>query len=60
MLPLALPPTHIKVETAETLVNMQQGLPLADTSANLPHPPEFDSPNVSPTADAMEKNNGPI
>ena len=55
MLPLALPPTHVKMETAETLVNMQQGLPLADTSANLPHLPEFESPNVSPTADAMDK-----
>ena len=47
MLPLALPPTHVEMETAETLVNMQQGLLLADTSANLPHPPEFDSPNVA-------------
>ena len=55
MLPLALPPTSIEMETAETLVNMQQGPPLTDTSANMPHPPEFDSPNVSPTADAMDK-----
>ena len=55
MLPLAHPPTHVEMETAETLINMQQGMPPADTSANLPHPPEFDSPNVSPTADAMDK-----
>ena len=55
MLPLALPPTHVEMETAETLVNMQQDLLLADTSANLPHPPEFDSLNVASTADAMEK-----
>ena len=55
MLPLALPPTHVEIETAETLVNMQQGLPVVDRSANLPHPPEFVSPNVSPNADAMDK-----
>ena len=56
MLPLALPPpTSIKMETAETLVHMQQGTPSADTSANMPHPPEFESPNVSSTADAMDK-----
>ena len=55
MLPLALPPTRVELETANTLVNMQQRLPVADTSIVLPHPPEFDSPNVSPTADAMDK-----
>ena len=55
MLPLAHPPTHVEMETAETLINMQHSMPPADTSANLPHPPEFDSPNVSPTADAMDK-----
>ena len=55
MLPLAHPPTHVEMETAETLINMQQSMPPADTSANMPHPPEFDSPNVSPTADAMDK-----
>ena len=43
------------METAETLVNMQQGLPMADNLVNLPHPPEFESPNVSASADAMEK-----
>ena len=55
MLPLAHAPTHVEMETAETLIHMQQGMPPADTSVNLPHPPEFDSPNVSPTADAMDK-----
>ena len=55
MLPLAHPPTHIEMETAETLIHLQQSLPPADTSANMPHPPELESPNVSPTADAMDK-----
>ena len=55
MLPLAQPPTHIEMETAETLIHMQQGIPSADTSANMPHPPELESPNVSLTADAMDK-----
>ena len=43
------------METADTLVNMQRGVPLVDTSSDLPHPPEFVSPNVSPDADAMDK-----
>ena len=55
MLPLAHPPTHIEIETAETLINLQQGIPPADTSASMPHPPEFESPTVSPTGDAMDK-----
>ena len=55
MLPLAEPPTRVEMETAETLVNMQQSVPPADTSASMPHPPEFDSPNVASSADAMDK-----
>ena len=55
MLPLAQPPSQVEMEMAETLVNMQRGTPLVDTSADLPHPPEFVSPNVSPDADAMDK-----
>ena len=55
MLQLAHPPTHIEIETAETLINLQQGMPPADNSANMPHPPEFESPNVVPTGDAMDK-----
>ena len=43
------------MEMAETLVNMQQGVPVVDKSADLPHPPEFISPNVSANADAMDK-----
>ena len=55
MLPLVQPPTHIELETAETLINLQQGRPSADTSTSMPHPAEFDSPIISPTADAMDK-----
>ena len=55
MLPLVLPPTNVEMETAETLLHMQQGIPSTDTSANMPHPPELESPNVSSTADAMDK-----
>ena len=55
MLLLAHPPSQVEMETAETLVNMQRGTPLVNTSSDLPHPPEFVSPNVSPDADAMDK-----
>ena len=55
MLPLALPPSQAEMETAKTLVNMQQGALVVDMLSDLPHPPEFDSPNVSPSADAMDK-----
>ena len=34
---------------------MQRGAQPVDTSSDLPHPPEFVSPNVSPDADAMDK-----
>ena len=30
MLPLAIPPTQVEMETAETLMNMWQGLPVVD------------------------------
>ena len=55
MLPISHPPTHVEMETAEILLNMQQGPPVVDMSIVLPHPPEFVSPNVLPTADAMDK-----
>ena len=55
MLPLTQPPSLVEMETAETLVNMQRGAPIVDTSSDLPHPPEFISPNVSHDADAMDK-----
>ena len=55
MLPLAQPPSQVELETAETLVQMQQIDQTVDTSIVLPHPPEFMSPNVSTDADAMDK-----
>ena len=55
MLPLVPPPTNAELETAETLLNMRQGPQTVDKSSDLPHPPEFISPNVSTSADAMDK-----
>ena len=55
MLPLALPPSQAELDTAETLIGMQQGVQITDTSKNMPHPPEFETSNVSPNADAMDK-----
>ena len=55
MLPLAQPPSQVELETAETLIHMQQTDQTVDTSIVLPHPPEFTSPNVSKDADAMDK-----
>ena len=55
MLQLAQPPSRAEIETAETLVHMQQSGQAVDTSIVLPHPPEFVSPNVSSDADAMDK-----